>query len=161
MSPAIAWTLAIALMLVGALGIVLPALPGVPLIFAGMVLAAAIDDFQKIGWVTLAILGFLTLLSIVVDVAASALGAKRVGASRRAVWGALFGTLIGLFFGLPGLLLGPFAGAVIGELTVHGRLEQAGRAGVAAWMGLIFGALFKLAIAFSMLGVFIFAYLVD
>lgn len=161
MNPTLLWILAVALMLIGALGIVLPALPGVPLMFAGMVIAAAIDDFQRIGWFTLGALGFLTLLSVIVDFAASALGAKRVGASGRAIWGAVLGTIVGLFFGLPGLLLGPFVGAVVGELTVHGRVGQAGRVGVATWMGLIFGALFKIAIAFSMVGVFVLAFFID
>ena len=155
------WVLSIILMLVGAAGIVLPALPGVPLIFAGMVLAASIDDFQSIGWITLTVLGLLTVIAFVVDFAASALGAKRVGASARAVWGAVVGTLVGLFFGIPGLILGPFIGAVIGEISVHGKLGTAGRVGFATWMGLLFGTLFKLAIAFSMLGIFLFAFWLD
>jgi len=159
MSETVLWVLAIALMLVGALGIVLPALPGVPLMFAGMVVAAGIDDFQRIGWITLTILGALTLLSFVVDLAASALGAKRVGASGRAIWGAAIGTVVGLFFGIPGLLFGPFVGAVVGELSVHGRIDQAGKVGVATWIGLLFGAITKLAIAFSMVGVFLLAFL--
>lgn len=161
MNAVVLWILAIALMVVGALGVVLPALPGVPLMFAGMVLAASIDDFQRIGWITLTILGFLTVIAFIVDFAASAVGAKRVGASSRAVWGAALGTLVGLFFSLPGLVLGPFIGAVIGELTVHGKVDRAGRVGVATWLGLIFGTLFKLAVAFSMVGIFIFAYLID
>jgi uncharacterized protein len=160
MSATALWILAIALMVVGALGVILPALPGVPLMFAGMVVAAGIDDFERIGWVTLTVLGLLTVLSFIVDLAASALGAKRVGASARAVWGALIGTIVGLFFGIPGLLFGPFVGAVIGELTVHGRVDQAGRVGVATWIGLIFGTLVKLAIAFSMVGVFVFAFFI-
>lgn len=158
MSATALWALAIVLMAVGALGVVLPALPGVPLMFAGMVVAASIDDFERIGWVTLTILGVLTVFSFVMDFAASALGAKRVGASARAVWGAVIGAIVGMFFGVPGLLFGPFIGAVLGEITVHGRLAQAGRVGVATWIGLIFGALTKLAIAFSMAGVFILAF---
>lgn len=153
------WILAIALMVVGALGIILPALPGIPLMFAGMVVAAAIDDFQRIGWIWLSVLGFLTLLSILIEFAASAVGARQVGASRRAIWGALLGTVVGLFFGIPGLLLGPFIGAVIGELSMHGRIAQAGRVGIATWIGLIFGTLAKMAIAFAMLGIFVLAYL--
>ena len=160
MSSTALWVLAIALMLVGAAGIVLPALPGVPLMFAGMIVAASIDDFQRIGWITLTVLGLLTLISFIVDLAASALGAKRVGASARAVWGAVIGTIVGLFFGIPGLLLGPFVGAVVGEITVHGRIAQAGRVGVATWVGLIFGTLVKLAIAFSMVGIFVLAFFV-
>ena len=160
MTSAALWTLAILLILVGMLGIVLPALPGVPLMFAGMVVAAAIDDFHRIGWLTLSVLGFLTVLAVVVEFAASALGAKRVGASRSAVWGALIGTVVGLFFGLPGLVFGPFIGAVVGELRFHGRLDQAGRVGIATWLGLIFGTLAKIAIAFAMLGIFVLAYLI-
>lgn len=161
MTSAALWTLAILLMLVGALGIILPALPGIPLMFAGMVVAAAIDDFQRISWVTLGVLGFLTLLSVIIEFAASALGAKHVGASKRAVWGALIGTVVGLFFGIPGLLLGPFVGALIGELTVHGRIDQAGRVGIATWIGLIFGTLVKIAIAFAMIGIFVLAYFIE
>lgn len=155
------WIVAVILMVVGALGIVLPALPGVPLIYAGMVLAASADDFQRIGWITLTVLGLLTVIAFIVDFAASAMGAKRVGASARAVWGAVIGTFVGLFFGIPGLILGPFIGAVIGEITVHGKFGTAGRVGLATWIGLLFGTLFKLAIAFSMLGIFLFAYWID
>lgn len=161
MNVAALWVLAILLMLVGALGIVLPALPGVPLMFAGMVLAASIDDFQKIRWITIGVLGFLTVVAFVADFVASAMGAKRVGASARAVWGAVIGTIVGLAFGIPGLVLGPFVGAVVGELTVHGRLHRAGHVGIGTWVGLIFGTLFKLAIAFAMIGIFVFAYFID
>jgi uncharacterized protein YqgC (DUF456 family) len=153
------WVLAIALMFVGFAGIILPALPGVPLMFGGMVLAAWIDDFQRIGWITLTVLGILTVISVIVDLAASVLGAQRVGASRRALWGAAIGTVVGMFVGIVGLLVGPFVGAVIGELSVHGGARQAGRVGVATWIGLIFGTLVKIAIAFSMIGIFIFAFL--
>jgi len=152
------WLVGLALIVAGFLGIFVPALPGVPLMYAGMLLAAWGDDFQRIGWLSLSVLGLLTVISIVVDLAASALGAQRAGASRRAIWGAFAGALIGLFLGLPGLILGPFVGAVIGELSVHGQWDAAGRVGVATWVGLIFGTLTKIAIAFSMLGVFALAY---
>lgn len=154
------WTLAIALILTGLAGIVLPALPGVPLMFAGMIIAAAIEDFQRIGWITLTILGVLTLLAVAVDFLASVFGVKYAGASRRAIWGSLLGMVVGLFFGIPGIIFGPFVGALIGELSVHGRIDQAGRAGLATWLGLIFGTLAKIAVAFAMLGVFVLAYFV-
>lgn len=160
MTSTVLWILAIALMLVGLAGIILPALPGVPLLFAGMVIAAAIDDFQRIGWITLSILGALTVIAFLVDLLAGVAGAKRVGASSRAVWGAAIGTVAGLFFGIAGLLLGPFVGAVIGELSTHGRIEQAGRVGVATWVGLMLGTIVKLALACSMLGIFVLAYFI-
>jgi len=150
--------LAVILVCVGVAGSVLPALPGVPLVFMGLFVAAWAEDFTRVSGVTLGLLGLLTLLSFVIDFAASAMGAKRVGATRLAVAGALIGTFAGVFLGLPGLILGPFVGAVAGEMLSHGRVQQATRAGLATWMGLIFGTLAKLALIFTMLGVFAFAY---
>ena len=150
--------LAVVLVCVGIAGSVLPALPGVPLVFLGLLLAAWAGDFEQVSWVTLVLLGLLTLVSFVIDVAATAAGARRVGATRLAVIGAALGTLGGLFLGLPGLVLGPFVGAVAGELLSHGQVQQATRAGLATWVGLIFGTLAKLALVFTMLGVFAFAY---
>jgi len=152
------WLLAVVLVVVGIAGAVLPALPGVPLVFAGLLAAAWADDFERVGVVALVVLGLLTVLSFVIDFLATVLGAQRVGATKLALLGAALGTVIGLFFGLPGLILGPFAGAVIGELVSHGRVQQATRAGLATWVGLLFGTLAKLALAFTMLGVFAAAY---
>jgi len=152
------WVLAVVLVVVGLAGAVLPALPGVPLVFAGLLAAAWADDFQRVGVVALVVLGLLTVLSFVIDFLATVLGAQRVGATKLALVGAALGTFIGLFLGLPGLILGPFAGAVIGELVSHGKVQQATRAGIATWVGLLFGTLAKLALAFTMLGVFAAAY---
>ena len=152
--------LAVVLVCIGVAGSVLPALPGVPLVFAGLLLAAWAEDFERVSWIALVVLGLLTIISFVIDFAATALGAKRVGATKLAVLGALIGTFLGIFLGLPGLILGPFVGAVAGEMLSHGRMQQAARAGFATWMGLIFGTLAKLALVFTMLGVFAFAYLV-
>jgi len=154
------WILALLLVLGGLAGSVLPALPGVPLVFAGLLLAAWADGFQRITWITLTVLGLLTVLSFGIDLAATALGAKRVGATKLAIVGAAVGTLAGAFFGLPGLLIGPFAGAMTGELLSHGELQQAARAGLATWMGLVFGTLVKLALVFTMIGIFAVAWFV-
>jgi len=78
------------------------------------------------------------------------------GAGVRAFWGATLGAIVGIFFGLPGLLLGPFAGAVLGELSSGRSLAQSGRAGLGAWLGMMFAIAIKLAIAFLMVGIFIF-----
>lgn len=154
------WIVAAALVLVGFAGAVVPAVPGVPLVFAGLWLAAWIDGYLRVSGWTVAILGALTLLAMLVDLLASVLGAKRVGASRQAIAGATVGALVGLFFGIPGLVLGPFAGAVIGELVAHGRADQAARVGVATWIGLLLGTLTKLALSIAMLAIFVVAYFV-
>ena len=157
------YLLAIVLVLVGIAGTILPALPGLPLVFAGMLLAAWAGDFQQVGMPMLVVLGLLTLFSLAVDFWATALGAKRVGASRLAIIGAMLGTFGGLFFGPLGLLLGPFAGAIGGEL-IHRRslhkqdLGQAAKIGVGTWFGILFGTVLKLALAFTMLGLFAFAW---
>lgn len=154
------WILALVLVLIGFAGLVLPALPGIPMIYAGLVLAAWAEDFAHVGWITLTILGLLALVSYGIDFAATALGAKKFGASPRAIWGAAAGTLIGIFFGLPGIIIGPFAGALIAELTHKNDMQAATKAGVGATLGLLFGAILKIALAFTMIGVFVVARLI-
>lgn len=153
------YVLAAVLIVVGFAGTILPALPGVPLVFMGMLLAAWADDFRHVGTFTLIVLGVLTVLALVVDFVAGVLGAKRVGASRYAVIGAALGTFVGLFFALPGLLLGPFVGALAGELAAGGTLRKATGVGVGAWLGFVVGAVLKLGVCFAMLGIFGFAFL--
>jgi uncharacterized protein len=127
------WIAAGVLIVIGALGVMLPILPGAPLIFLGALLAAWAEGFEYIGlWCV-----------------------KRFGASGRAVTGATLGAIVGLFFGLVGVLVGPFVGAVIGELSVRRNLAAAGRAGVGAALGLALGTAAKLAIAFAMIGVIV------
>ena len=86
---------------------------------------------------------------------AAALGAKRVGASPRAVVGAGLGTLLGIPFGLPGVVLGPLAGAVLGELSVHRQWRHAAGVGVAAWIGFLIGTVVKVGLAFAMIAIFL------
>lgn len=159
MDPQTLWyVLAAVLAAVGLAGIVLPALPGLPLVFAGMALAAWADGFEQVGGVTLAVLGLLTVVSLGVDFLATALGAKRVGASRKALAGAVIGTFAGLFLGIVGLFVGPFAGALVGEL-LHGRqVGQAAKVGLGTWLGIVLGVVLKLGLAFAMLGLFAFAW---
>jgi uncharacterized protein YqgC (DUF456 family) len=151
------YALSALLILVGLAGTVLPALPGLPIVFAGMLLAAWAGDFERISGWTMAVLGALTLLALGLDFVAGLLGAKRVGASKLALLGAAIGTLVGLFFGLFGLILGPFVGAVLGELA-HGRqAAKSMKVGLGTWLGMAFGAIAKIALAFVMLGIFLFA----
>jgi uncharacterized protein YqgC (DUF456 family) len=148
-----------ALILAGLAGTILPALPGLPLVFAGMLLAAWADGFREISGWTVALLAVLTAISIVVDVAATALGAKRVGAGKAAMAGAALGTLVGAFFAIPGLILGPFLGAMIAELLRGREFAHASRIGFGTWVGLAVGTALKMALAFAMLGIFVFALL--
>lgn len=148
------WLLGVALMVLGLAGLLFPALPGAPLLFAGLVVASWAEDFVYVGWVTLSVLGVLALLTYLADFVASAFGVRRFGASPRAVTGAIIGSVVGLFFGLLGVLLGPFIGAVLGELSTQRHLGAAGRAGIGATVGLVLGVAAKLALALAMLGIF-------
>ncbi|HYG61659.1 MAG TPA: DUF456 family protein [Thermoanaerobaculia bacterium] len=152
------WVLAVILVVVGVAGTVLPALPGAPLVFAGLVVAAWAEGFEKVGWITLTLIGLLTLLTFAVDFLASTLGAKRVGASWMAVVGATLGIVAGFFLGLPGLLLGPFVGAFLGEYLARRDWAQARRAGIGTWIGFLLGTVLKLTLIFAMIGLFAAAY---
>ena len=161
MEPAIYYAIASVLVIVGVIGTVLPVLPGTLLVFAGLLLAAWADQFARVGVVGLSVIGALAVLALVADFIASAMGAKRVGASPQALVGATAGGIVGILFGIPGLILGPFAGAVLGELLARGRLAQAGKVGIGTWLGLLAAAVLKVVIAFLMIATFFAFYLMN
>ncbi len=155
MLPALYYVLAVVLVVAGLVGTLLPALPGALFVFVGLFLAAWADDFARVGAVGLGIIAGLGLLALVVDLVASVLGAKRVGASPQALAGATLGGIVGIFLGIPGLILGPFAGAVAGELIARRDLLQAGKVGMGTWLGLVAAAIAKLVLAFLMIATFL------
>ena len=148
------FALAALLVVLGLAGLLLPGLPGAPLVFAGLFVAAWAEGFAFVGWPWLLLLAVLAALTYAVDFAATALGAKKFGASPRAVLGAVLGGLVGLFFGPFGLVLGPFLGAVLAELSLRKDLEAAQRAGLGATLGFLLGGVAKLALACLMIGIF-------
>jgi uncharacterized protein YqgC (DUF456 family) len=154
------WAVAVGLVGAGIVGIVLPALPGTILIFAGLLVGAWADDFMRVGPLMLVVIAIIGIATYGVDFVATALGAKHLGASKRAMAGAALGTILGLFLGLPGIIIGPFLGAVAGELTVHRDWKRVGKAGLAAWLGFVVGTAVKVALAFLMIGLFAAAFVI-
>ena len=150
------WLLSIILVIVGIAGLALPMLPGAPLLFCGLLLAAWAEDFQYVGTGGILTLGALAALTYVVDIVAGIMGAQKFGASKQGLIGAAVGTFVGIFLGPAGILLGPFVGAVIGELMIQKKLVEAGLSGLGTTIGMIIGAAAKLALAFTMLGLFAF-----
>jgi uncharacterized protein YqgC (DUF456 family) len=150
------WVLAVLIIIAGLAGTVVPALPGVPLVLLGLFIGAWIGQFEIVGWTTLGILSVLTIIAWLIDFLAAAAGARYLGASSRAFWGATIGAVVGIFFGLAGMLLGPFVGAVVAELSGGSTAVQSGRAGVGTWIGMVLATAVKLAIAFLMIGIFVF-----
>ena len=152
------WLLAVAMIVGGFIGCIYPLVPGLPLMMGGMWLWAWVEGYAKVGSTALITLGVLTALGMLLDFVAGLLGARKVKASKEAVTGAFLGSLVGIFFGLPGMILGPFVGAILGEIKARSSMGRALDVGVATWMGLLFGALMKLAIGIAMLGTFAFAW---
>mgnify|MGYP001553328437 CR=1 FL=1 len=148
------YVLATLLIVGGLAGSVLPALLGIPMLFGGIWLVAALDDYQHLGLWWLLIIGALGGVGVIADFVAGTLGARRVGASKLALWGASLGTLVGMFFGIPGLLFGPFVGALAGELASGTSVLRSAHVGIGTWLGLLFGTLIKLVLSFVMVGLF-------
>ncbi|HEY4092914.1 MAG TPA: DUF456 domain-containing protein [Luteibacter sp.] len=136
----------------GVAGAILPVLPGIPMIFGGIWLAAAVDAYQHLGWGWLIAIGIIGAVGVALDFISASLGAKKIGATPRALWGAGVGTTVGMFFGIPGLIIGPFAGAVVGELSSGKSILRSAHVGVSTWVGMLVGMLAKVVISFLMLG---------
>lgn len=154
------WVLSVLLIGVGVAGTILPAVPGVILVLAGIVLGAWIDDFTRVSGVAIAVVSVLAVAAWIIEYAAGVMGAKRAGASKEAVFGALIGTVLGIFTGLWGLLFLPLIGAVIGQYLVDRDLIRARNVGIATWLGMAIGTLAKIALTFLMIGIFVAALLI-
>jgi uncharacterized protein len=146
------------LIVLGLAGLLLPLLPGMPLIFLGALAIAAADGFTRVGYLSLALIAILAVIGSVLDHVAGVLGAKRSGASRWGFAGAVIGLIVGLPFGLPGLVLGPAAGAAVLEFARDQELRRAARASTGVLIGFVLGTIVKYAIACLILGILLLAY---
>ena len=143
------------LMLAGLVGAVVPLIPGTPLVFAGALIYAIATDFSPVGAGRLAILAVLGVAGWAIEHIAGAFGARRAGGGRAAVIGAVLGALVGLAFAPLGLLVGPIAGAIGGEL-LSGR-DPAGsvRTGIGTAVGVVLGMVAHFAFALTMVALFV------
>jgi hypothetical protein len=155
MSVTLLWILSTALIVAGIAGTVLPALPGTLFVLAGIVLAAWINDFSRVGVGVVAIVSVLAVIAWLLDYAAGMLGASRAGASRQALVGAALGTVAGLFLGFIGVLFMPLMGAAIGQFVADRDRRRAVKVGLATWLGMMAGMVAKVVIAFMMVGVYV------
>ncbi|MBR6877670.1 MAG: DUF456 family protein [Neisseriaceae bacterium] len=147
------------LVLLGAAGTIFPALPGLPLMFAGAWLLAHINDYQIIGSFSIIVILLITLFGMAMDFVAGLLGAKYTGASKTALWGAFIGGIVGIFFGLAGLILGPLLGAVIGEFIDKEDLLLAGKVGIGTFIGFIIGTIAKVSVALTIVLIIVVQYI--
>lgn len=154
------WQIIVAILLavIGIAGTILPMLPGVPLVFAGLLLAAWHGGFEQVSILTMVIIGVIALLAWVIDFAASMMTAKKFGASKYAMWGAGIGAVVGIAGGIVGLIIGPAIGAIIGELIAHQDKTKATTVGIAAGLGFVLALAVKILLVLTMLAIFAYAY---
>ena len=154
---------AVLLVVVGIAGTVLPMLPGVPLVFAGLLLAAWHGGFDQVSILTMVMIGIIASMAWAVDFFASVVTAKKAGASKYALWGAAIGAVVGIAGGIVGLIIGPAIGAIIGELITHKNTSKeatskATAVGIAAGLGFVLALVIKIVLVLTMLAVFAYAY---
>jgi uncharacterized protein YqgC (DUF456 family) len=134
----------IVMMISGILGGVLPVLPGPPLSYIGLLLLHFTEHYQ-FSERFLIIWAVVTVLVYALDYVIPIWGTRRYGGSKRGVWGSIIGLIVGLFFFPPfGIIIGPFAGAVLGELSSGKDSGYALRSGFGSFVGFLAGTLLKL-----------------
>ena len=141
-------------MVIGAVGSMLPAIPSTPVVFLAALGHKIYFGDNSISYLILAILGAITLFSLVMDYIASLVGARKLGATWRGVGGALIGGILGLFLGPWGILIGPFIGALTFEMMGGRQFEEASKAGFGALLGIVAGTLGKFISAIAMASLF-------
>ena len=128
-------------LLIGFVGCVVPVLPGVACAYAALWTLyptpyALTNERLLVG-------GIVSVVAIVLDYVVPALGAKKFNCSKWGVFGCMVGTIVGIFFAPFGIILGPFLGAVAGELVAGKQASAALRGGFGALLGFVAGVLLK------------------
>jgi hypothetical protein len=151
------YVLGAAALVAGIAGVVLPAIPGSVLLIAGAVFVGWAEGFTRVSGWTVAACVVIGVGIWVVDFVAGILGARAFGASKWAIIGAGLGLLVGMFLGLPGIVLGPAVGAIVLEYARDPNFERALKAGTGAFLGFVLGSVVKVSLAFVLVGVLVLA----
>ncbi len=139
-----------ALMILGIVGCVLPVIPGPPLSFVGLLLLH-FSKYAEFSFEFLLLFGSIAVIVTILDYIVPIWGTKKFGGSKAGMWGAGIGLVIGLFVLPPlGIIVGPFAGAVIGEAMTGKNASDSFRAGMGSVLGLMMGVGLKLAASLAM-----------
>lgn len=141
-------------MFIGLAGAILPGLPSTPIVLLGAIGHKMYFGDQGSSWWMLGFLTLLTVVSLVLDYVASVVGARKLGATKWGVIGAIVGAMVGLFFPPIGLFAGPFVGALALEVVAGRGLRDSTKAGFGAVLGVLAGALGKILFSIVMLGAF-------
>jgi uncharacterized protein len=146
--------IALGIMLIGCAGAVLPGIPSTPLVLIAAIGHKLYFGPTGVGWIVMTLLVLITAVALIMDYLATVLGAKKFGATKKGMIGAIVGGLIGLWFNLPGIILGPFIGATVFELLGSRKFGEALYAGLGATLGLFAGAVGKIVCCGAMMILF-------
>ncbi|MBP6561973.1 MAG: DUF456 family protein [Neisseriaceae bacterium] len=146
-------SLGLILLAIGLMGTIHPAIPGLPIMFAGAWALAYQSDYLIIGAASLWTIGIITVIGMGMDFVASLIGAKATGASKKALWGAFIGGVVGIFFGIIGMVFGPLIGAATGEFIDKQSLLIAGKVGLGTFIGFIVGVMAKIGCGLAILAI--------
>jgi len=146
--------LTLLVMCAGFAGSVLPGIPSTPLVLIAAIGHKLYFHETGVGWVVMTLLAAMTALALIMDYLATMYGARRFGAHKKGMVGAIVGGLVGLWFNLPGIILGPFIGAALFEWVGGRTFKDASKAGVGATLGLFAGAIGKIVCCGAMMALF-------
>jgi len=152
------FAIALLVMLIGQIGIILPFLPGLPLIFSAALVYAILTDFTSLNAQTIIVFGILAIISLILDWIAAALGVRKMGGSYYGMFGSFAGMIVGLMLpgvGLIGFIFGAFIGAFVFEMLMGKESKAAFRAGLGSFIGFLAGGVLKFVLGASMIGVFV------
>jgi uncharacterized protein YqgC (DUF456 family) len=145
-------------MLIGAIGAVLPVLPGAPLAFASL-LICKITGFTELSWWIIGLFGFLTVIGIILDYTVPVVATKKMGGTKYGIWGLILGIFVGIIFspfGFVSIIVAPFLGAFIGEIIYERKNhKRALKAAFGSVLGYFLTSGFGMLLSLSMLAVFL------
>ena len=158
MSALLLWSIVTAFFIIGTFGTIIPGLPGLGLVFAGVLFYGWATNWVPVSTTTIVVMGLFTLVASLADWYGSGFAAKLGGGKRKAFWGTLIGGLAGLLLGsAPGFLLGAFIGALVGALAEGKGPEQAGKIAVLSLVGILGARLMQLVFAIAIIIAFFIA----
>jgi hypothetical protein len=144
------------IIILGVFGIFFPLIPGITLIFIGILVASFTSHFSFITWVAILILGILTLISLLIDYFSGVLGAKFGGASLLGLVGAFLGSILGFsIFGLLGIIIGPALGVFIFELVNKRNPQKSLKIASYSLISTIIGLIINIIIGLTMIIIFL------
>lgn len=158
MTSILVWFITIVLMLLGVVGTLLPAIPGIGFVFAGILVYAIATQFATISGATVAIFGVIAVLTWLANYLGSVMGAASGGGKGKALIGTILGAIAGVIIGGPvAILIGAFIGALVGALIEGKTHQQATKVAIWSVVGIIGATLFQFLIAISMVIAFFIA----